>query len=299
MLHFFWFEIRYWLRSIMLWVFTGIVALLVLLAMSTDQVQVGGAIGNTLRNAPFVVEQYYSIFWFITLLMVTAFANSAAAREFTYNMHQIMFTKPIRKMDFLVGRFLGSVVVSTIPMLGISVGALLAKVMPWADADRFGPVVGEAHWLGVLVFALPNTLFIAAIMFTIAALTRSTVVSFLGGLVLLVADIIAGVLAEKLENEKLAAIVDPFGNNAFVQMTKYWTVADKNSHGLGFSGILLWNRLLWVGIGLLVFAFCCWRFSFSERAGRAGSRKEKEADAVKPSDRPLVAIRPTLSFGAG
>src|SRR5947209_4884844 len=142
MLHFFWFEIRYWLRSIMLWVFTAIVALLVLLAMSTDQVQVGGAIGNTFRNAPFVVEQYYSIFWFITLLMVTAFVNSAAAREFAYNMNQIVFTKPIRKMDFLLGRFFGAVVVSTIPMVGISIGALLAKVMPWADADRFGPVVG-------------------------------------------------------------------------------------------------------------------------------------------------------------
>src|SRR4051794_35621681 len=299
MLHFFWFEIRYWLRSIMLWVFTGIVALLVLLAMSTDQVQVGGAIGNTLRNAPFVVEQYYSIFWFITLLMVTAFANSAAAREFAYNMHQILFTKPIRKMDFLVGRFLCAVVVSTIPMLGISIGALAAKVMPWADADRFGPVIGAAHWQGILVFALPNTLFITAIMFTIAALTRSTVVSFLGGLCLLVADIISGVLTQKLENEKLAALVDPFGNDAFGYMTKYWTVADRNGHALGLSGLLLWNRLLWVGVGLLVFAFCCWRFSFSERAARAGRRKEKQGESVPLISTPLIPVNVSLDFGAG
>ena len=126
LLHFFFFEIRYWLKSVMLWVFTGIVALMTLLPMSTDQVTVGGAIGNTYRNAPFVVEQYYSIFWFITLLMVTAFVNSAAAREFAYDMNQIIFSKPVRKVDFLLGRFLGSVVVSTIPMLGISIGALLA-----------------------------------------------------------------------------------------------------------------------------------------------------------------------------
>src|ERR1700760_3281279 len=140
MLNFAIFEIRYWLKSVMLWIFTSIVMLMVLLAMSTDQLSVGGAIGNTFRNAPYVVEQYYSIFWFITLLMVTAFVNSAAAREFAYNMHQILFTKPIRKMDFLLGRFIGAVVVSTIPMLGISIGALLAKLMPWSDAERFGPV---------------------------------------------------------------------------------------------------------------------------------------------------------------
>src|SRR5947209_20063698 len=101
MLNFFLFEVRYWLKSVMLWVFTGIVALLVLMAMSTDHVSIGSAIGNTYRNAPFVLEQYYSIFWFITLLMVTAFANSAAAREFAYNMNQIVFSKPIRKFDFL------------------------------------------------------------------------------------------------------------------------------------------------------------------------------------------------------
>lgn len=299
MIYFFWFEIRYWLRSVMLWVFTAIVALLALLAMSTDQVTIGGAIGNTFRNAPFVVEQYYSIFWFITLLMVTAFVNSAAAREFASNMNQIIFTKPIKKGDFLLGRFLGSVVVSTIPMVGISIGALLAPLMPWADKDRFGPVVASAHLQGILVFALPNTIFIAAIIFAIAALTRSTVISFLGGLGLIVADVVSSVLAQKLDNEKVAAMLDPFGNNAFGYATKYWTVADKNTHVLGFVGLLLWNRLAWMAVGLLVFAFAYWRFSFSERAGRASKRKLAVEDGPKAEIKPLEFGKVTLNFGAG
>ncbi|MGB6831084.1 MAG: M1 family aminopeptidase [Terracidiphilus sp.] len=299
MLYFFWFEIRYWLRSVMLWVFTAIVALLVMLAMSTDQVTIGGAIGNTFRNAPFVVEQYYSIFWFITLLMVTAFVNSAAAREFASNMQQIIFTKPIKKSDFLLGRFLGSVVVSTIPMAGISLGALLAPLMPWADKDRFGPVVGAAHLQGILVFALPNTIFVAAIIFAIAALTRSTVVSFLGGLGLIVADIVSSVMAQKLDNEKLAAMIDPFGNDAFGYVTKYWTVADKNTHVLTFVGLLLWNRVAWLGVGLLIFAFAYWRFSFSERAGRAGKKQAAAKETASTEIKPLEAGKVTLDFGAG
>ena len=299
MLHFFFFEIRYWLRSVMLWVFTGIVTLLILLALSTDQIQVGGAIGNTFRNAPFVVQQFYSIMWFITLLMVTAFVNSAASREFAYNMHQIVFSTPIRKMDFLIGRFLGSVVISTIPLLGISIGALLAPLMPWADADRFGPVVWSAHFEGILVFALPNTFFIAAIIFTIAVLTRSTVVSFLGGLLLLVADAVSSALKTDMKNEKLSAMLDPFGNDAFSLMTKYWTVADRNTHVIGFGGLLLWNRIVWVAIGALIFAFACWRFSFSERAVRASKRKKpKDDDLALPEFQPLSGARISLSFGA-
>src|SRR5579859_5793903 len=282
----------------MLWVFTGIVALLVLLAMSTDQVQVGGAIGNTFRNAPFIVEQFYSIFWFITLLMVTAFVNSAAAREFAYDMHQIIFTKPIWKFNFLVGRFLGSVVVSTIPMVGISIGALLAKLVPWADADRFGPVVGAAHWLGLLVFALPNTFFIAAIIFVIAALTRSAVVSFLGGLGLLFRSIVASVLTQKLENEKLAAMLDPFGSDAFAFLTKYWTVADRNTHVVGMTGMLLWNRLAWLAEGVLIFAFGYWRFSFSERATRTRIKTPDEENLPPIEIRPIVLNAYPLKFGA-
>src|SRR5579863_5433036 len=208
--HFFWFEIRYWLRSVMLWVFTAITTLMAMAAMSSDQLQIGGALGNTFRNAPFVIEQYYSIFWFVTLLMVTAFVNSAAGREFEFNMNQIIFTKPIKKSDFLIGRFLGSVVVSIIPMLGVSLGGLIAPFMPWADSDRFESVFGLAHLQGALIFAIPNTLFVAAIIFTIAALTRSTIVSFLGALGLIVADVLSGVVTQKLENEKLAAIIDPF-----------------------------------------------------------------------------------------
>jgi ABC-type transport system involved in multi-copper enzyme maturation permease subunit len=298
MMHFFFFEVRYWLRSIMLWVFTGIVALLILLAMSTDQVSVGGAIGNTFRNAPFVIQQYYSIMWFITLLMVTAFVNSAASREFAYNMHQIVFSTPIRKLDFLLGRFLGAVVIATIPVLGVSLGALLAPLMPWAEADRFGPVIWAAHWKSILVFALPNTFFIGAIIFTIAVLTRSTVVSFLGGLALLVADAVAGALTSDMKNEKLSAMLDPFGNDAFSLLTKYWTVAERNTHAIGLTGLLLWNRLVWLAVGILIFAFAYWRFSFSERAVRASKRKSAEDETALPEFQPLTLANVSRSFGA-
>lgn len=292
MLRFFTFEVRYWLRSTMLWVFTAIVTLLILLALSTDQVTVGGAIGNTFRNAPFVIQQFYSIMWFITLLMTVAFVNSAASREFSANMHQILFTKPIRRMDFLLGRFFGAVVVSTIPMLGISLGALLAPLMPWVDHDRFGPVVWAAHGVSIVLFALPNTLFIAAILFTIAVLTRSTILSFIGGILLIVADAIASALTSDMQNEKLAAMLDPFGNDAFNYVTKYWTVAQRNTHVLTFDGLLLWNRLLWIAVGGAIFAFACWRFRFEERAARASKSKPADNDEKQET----LHVRPTFTL---
>jgi ABC-type transport system involved in multi-copper enzyme maturation permease subunit len=294
---FFLFEVRYWLRSWMSWIFLLIVAVMIFAAVSTDHVVVGNALQNSWHNAPFVIENYYSIMCLLTLLMTTAFVNSAAARDFACHTDQILFSTPIRKLDYLAGRYLGSALISLIPMLGVSLGILAAKYMPWVDAERWGPVNLTAHFQGILVFALPNTLFIAAVIFAIAALTRSTVVSFLGGLVLLTGYGIAQALMSDLKNETLAAMIDPFAIRTFSLMTKYWTVADKNTQSVGLTGLLLWNRLVWLSAGALIFAFTCYRFRFTRssrvRRARVGGAGDAPAQTV-----PLRQYQPLLSPAA-
>src|ERR1700693_3674056 len=158
--HFFGFELRFWLRGWMLCIFFLIVGLLFFGAVSSDQVTIGNTLGNTYKNAPWVIENFYAVCSFLTLLMTTAFVHSAASREFACNMNQILFSTPLKKLDYLAGRFLGSALVAFIPLLGVSAGILAGKYMPWVDAGRWGPVVWMAHLKAILVFAIPNTLFI-------------------------------------------------------------------------------------------------------------------------------------------
>src|SRR5947209_467947 len=120
----------------MLWVFLAIIALMIFGAVSSENIVVGAALGNTHRNAPFVIENYYSIACLLTLLMTTAFVNSAASRDFAFNTYQILFSTPLRKPGFLWGRYLGSAVVAAIPLLGVSLGILAAKYMPCVDRER-------------------------------------------------------------------------------------------------------------------------------------------------------------------
>jgi len=249
------FETKYWMRGMMVWIFMIIIGTLVFAATSSDKITVGGSLENTLRNAPFVIQNFYSIMGIFTMLMTTAFVNSGAARDFACNTQQIVFSTPIKKFDFLFGRFTGSALIAVIPMLGISIGIILAAYMPWVDPERFGGISWAAHINGLLVFAIPNTLFVASVVFCIAALTRSTVTSFLGTLVLLVAYIVTETMTQDIDNEKLGALLDPFGIRAFSIMTKYWTVYDKNHLSLGYEGLLLWNRLIWLGVGALILAF--------------------------------------------
>ena len=296
--HFFAFEIRYWLRSWMLWIFLAIVALMIFGATATDKVIVGGALENTYKNAPYVIENFYSFLCLLTLLMTVAFVNSAATRDFSSNTYQMIFTKPIHKSSYLLGRYLGSSLIAVIPMLGVSVGIVVAKWMPWVDAERWGPVNWMAHLDGVLVFAIPNTFFIAAIIFSIAVLTRSTVTSFIGGLVLITAYGVGQALTTDLRHETAAALLDPFAIRTFGLLTKYWTVAEKNHATAGYTGLLLWNRAIWIAAGAAIFAFAYSRFRFEERSGR-GWRKRKNSAAEAETLAPAVPVvsRAVPEFG--
>jgi len=291
LLHIAWFEIRYWLRSWMLWIFTVITSALFFGAVSSDHITIGESLSNAYRNAPYVIENYYAMVGLFALLMVTAFVNSAAARDFSHNTYQIVFTTPLRRRDFLLGRFFGATLVSVIPMLGVSIGILLAKYMPWVEPERWERVIWSAHLKGIFVFAVPNAFFMAAILFTIAVLARNEIVSYVGALLLLTGYGVSDALLSDIERERIAALLDPFAIRTFALATKYWTVAEKNSNSLGLSGLMLWNRLLWIGVGVLFLIFAYYRFSFAERRQKARKTQEVPQRALAPVVLPAVMSR--------
>lgn len=284
------FEVRYWLKSWILWIFLLIIAVMIFGAASTDDITLGDSLSNTFRNSPYNIQNFYAFIGLITMIMAPAFMNSAAARDFSYNTYQIVFSTPLKRSDFLLGRFFGAALISLIPMLGVSIGMILAKYMPWVEPDRWEGIVWKAHLNGILLFALPNGFIVAAIMFAVAVWARNEIASFVSSVVMLAGYIVSDVLLQNVERQKLGAILDPFGIRTYAYFTRYWTVAEKNTVAAGYSGYLLWNRLLWVAVALVIFALAYWRFSFAER--------KKKIRAIKDeSEKSTVTVAlPEVSF---
>ena len=296
---FFRFELRFWLRAMMVWVFMCIIALMFLGATSSDTVSIGSSTPkNVMRNAPFIVQNNYAFGSFLTMIMVAAFVAGSATRDFAYDTHQLLFTKPLKKYGYLLGRFWGAVVVAVVPLLGVSLGMILARYAWWADADRFGPISWAGHFWGIAVFAIPNVIIIATAVFAIAVLTRSTIASFVGVIVILVGWGISQAYVGNLENETLAMMLDPFGIRCFSWLTKYWTVAEQNTSIVPLAGVMLWNRLLWLGIGMMILAASCWRFQFATRKTLATKLTDAvTASGVTASD--TSAAIPAVDFQHG
>lgn len=303
--HIFTFEIRYWLRQPMVYVFLLVNVVLFAWAGASDDLTIGGTFGNIYKNAPYVIQNQYGTWCIFALLMTTAFVQSAAIRDFTYKTNQIVFASPIRKFDYLAGRFFGSFLVALIPFLGISLGIILGswigQVTGATDAERYGPIVWSAHLNSFLIFAIPNTFLAGAFIFMLAALTRSSITAFIGAITLLVAQLVASNFLSDVEHEHLATYFDALGFGPFQLITKYWTVSDKNTSSVGLTnGIMLTNRLIWVGFGLLLLAITYIRFSFEERVRKARwwRRKPANDDAGTEVFKPLQQLpRVSLHFG--
>jgi len=136
------FELGLWLRGTMVYIFLAVVTLMVFGAVSSDKVIIGRALENTYRNAPFVVENFYSVMCILTLLMTTAFVNSAATRDFSQNTYQLLFTTPLKKRDYLLARFFGSSLVAVIPLLGVSLAIISPNTCPGWMPSAGGPSIG-------------------------------------------------------------------------------------------------------------------------------------------------------------
>lgn len=267
------FELKQWLRSPMTWIFLGITSLLVLGAVSSDSIQIGGGVGSVHKNSPYVVESYYMLMSILCLLMTTAYMSATASRDISTGMDQFVFSSPISRSGYFFGKFIGAVLVAIVPLFGVSIGALLGPLMPWADAARYGPIVWSGHLYGLLTFAIPNTILTGAIVYGLAIIFRSTVVSFVGSMVLLVLYVLSQGYTRNIDQEWLASLLDPFGAQPFSIATKYLTTDERNAFPAALEGDLLTNRLVWVGVAVALLFVVYAMFSTTKRRTRVRSNR--------------------------
>jgi len=281
------FEIRYWARSWVLWLFLLLTTGFALFVSSSSDFVIRKE--NCDWNAGYMVENLYTGFAVFTLLMAIVFVNSSATRDFATHSDQIVFSTPIRKFDYLWGRFLGAAFVAAVPMLGVSLGVLIAPHVWWTHGD-FQRINWAAHGLGIVLFALPNTLFIAAILFAVAVFTRSASASFVSAICLLTACKFSQSFLADLKTQWVAALFDPFGSETFRYVTRYWTLAEKNRLLVGAHGLILWNRLLWLAVALAIFFYAYRRFRFAPL--RVRSAPEDESPGRVAGALPKASMQP-------
>jgi ABC-2 type transport system permease protein len=306
---FFTFELKFRAKSPSTYVYFGMWFLFSFLCVAArDFLNVGN--DKVLLNGPLSTSFVYIFSSFFGMIVMAAIFGGAALRDFQRDTYQILFTKPIDKLAYLGGRWAGSFVTTVLVFTGMMFGEAAGTLAPWADHTRIAP--GHFGWYLHAFIAVPSVqiFFLGSLFFAIAALTRKLFIVYLQGVVLFLGYLILNTVYSATGSLEhfWSAIFDPVGLRLFNVITKYWTPAEQNTLQLPWSGVFLYNRLIWSGVGLLSLVVVYALFPMSVEAltavsqGRRAMReRENDATAVK-TVRTLVANRlPVVhqQFGAG
>ncbi|MES2899795.1 MAG: M1 family aminopeptidase [Pseudomonadota bacterium] len=273
------FEARQRLKMLSTWVYFGMFFALAMLWMAAA----GGVFkeatvsfgGKVFINAPGPIAITMSILGCLGVVVVAALTGRSVQQDFEYDMHHFFFSAPIKKHQYVGGRFLGAMASLAVIFSSIGLGAFLATWLPGMDPARLGPVPVTAYLTPYLFNLLPNLFIFGSIFFVLAALTRRMLPVYVASVVMMIGYIVAPNLARDLDYKTLAALIDPFGTTALIRITEYWTVAERNTRMIPFEGVYLYNRLIWCGFGLAVLLLGYWRFHFTGTIdSRSASRSE-------------------------
>src|SRR5579864_4883842 len=258
-----------------------------------------GTGGKVLVTSPFALNLIIMFVSFVGVVVVAAISGQATYQDLDSNSTAFFYTAPISKFDYLAGRFLGALAVQVVIFISVGLGAWVATRMPWLDSARVGPQSFYAYFQPYLTMVIPNLVFMSAIFFALAALTKKMLPVYAGSVILLIGYFVAGQLSADLTTTTLAAMVDPFGGNAVSHLTQYWTPFQRNTQIVALTGVLLWNRILWLGVGAVILGVTYARFSFTHAAvGKAAKRLAAEdVLEVVAATRAIPTVHSTFTLG--
>ncbi len=250
--------------------------------------------GKNNANSPHNIATITGALSQISIFVIAAFMGVPVYRDFEHKTYALFFTKPISKWSYLGGRFFGSLLVTSLVLLSISLGLMMSQWLPGVNADKYGAFNLMYYLHPYFLSVLPFTIFTGAIFFATVSLSRNQLFIYLNALLVLALILGAGFLGGKIDNKVISSLLDPTGQTAIAKATELWTVSERNAQMTPLTSLIVLNRVIWVGIGILVLAFTYTRFTFAftgrGKVAKAPSkaRNPQTGKVRKPSSIPTI-----------
>lgn len=257
-----------------------------------------GTGGKVLITSPYALNSVITYICFFGIIITAAIAGQATYQDIDNNSTPFFYTAPITKFDYLGGRFLAAFALQVLIFSSVGVGAWVGTLVPSIDKTRIGPQMLAAYLQPYFINVLPNLLFLTAIFFALAALTRKMLPVYVTSVLVLIGYFTVAQNSNSLTASVRFALFDPLGGAAIDRITRYWTPFQRNTQLIPLQGILLANRALWLAVGAAFFAVAYAKFSFAYSAETSKRREAVEEKQVIPAVVSPPVVHPTFSVGA-
>ncbi len=296
---FFTFELKFRFKSLSTYVYFGLWLFFSFLCVASESFgPIGSSNGKVLLNGAYA-NTFNDIFVALFgVIVIAAIFGTSILRDFQRDTYQILFTQPISKFAYLGGRWAGSFVTTIFAFSGTILGTYLGTFAPWADHTRIGPNHFWTYFQPFVSILVVQIFFIGSIFFAVSALSRRIFVVYLQGVALFMIYLIGLTVffATRSLERFWSGIFDPVGVIMLNDITRYWTVVERNTLFVGWApalagGVFLYNRLLWISVGAVSLITVWALFPMSVEALTARSQGRRAAKAKEQDLTEAVPVR--------
>lgn len=290
------YEFRHWLRQPVIYIYA---TFFFIISLGTMWGMAAEASAEVVRiiNSPRQINVMANLFNTLMLFLLPSIIGLSIYRDFQSRMYTLLYAFPFKKRDYLLAKLLSavSIVILIIAMIGLgfAIGATLPGVNTKAVVPFNAVVYAQLYGL----YLIPNILLFGAIVFAIVSFSRNIYAGFIAVILIIILQLIIESILKGVEWRYLAALLDPLGDEAVKYYTRHWTLAERNTLALPIDGVIIYNRLLWTGIALVIFGFVFRYFSFQQQAFSLSSKKKSSQQLIKSQLAPIIDIQlPTVQF---
>ncbi len=193
---------------------------------------IGGGNGKVVLNSAYANTLDNLFAGLFGVIVIAAIFGTSILRDFQRDTYQILFTQPISKFAYLGGRWAGSFVTTVFAFSGHDARRLFSGTFaPPADHTRIVPNHLSAYLQPFFSILVVQIFFIGSAFFAVSALTRKIFVVYLQGVALFMIYVIGITVffATRSLERFWSGILDPVGFILFNDITRYWTVVEKNT----------------------------------------------------------------------
>ncbi len=270
------FEVQYRLKRPATWAYFGILMIFGLI------VAIGGngpASEKVFVNSPVAIATVLSTISIFGIILSSAIMGVPVYRDIEHKTENYFFSYPVTEKGYLLGRFCGSMAVLFMVSLGLHVGLIIGFFIgPYAgyeEAERFTDFNLWHYIQPTFTLYWTNFFFAGCFFFALVSLSKKVMLAYAGGAILFILYLVTLTLTQDLENKDLVSLIDPFGFGTYQNIIQYWTPEEQNSMTIPFQGMLVWNRLIWVGLGVMALLFTLFKFDFQTFLNKNYTSKKK------------------------
>ncbi len=248
---------------------------------------------NTFRNSPFAITYILGYLSLFCIFNASILAAQVLFREQEHHFSMVLYATPLKKINFFLSRFLIVFGLTAFSMFLLVAGFAIGQQMSRFDASELGPFHLWYYFQPFLLLTVPNAFFCSAVVCSVGLLTKNKLLVYISGLFIFIgyqvtlifsgSPLIAGAMPPTEESMLMAARFDPFGLSAFLHQTLQWSAIQRNTVLTSLIGTMLFNRVFYMVLSLIVLIVShrLFRFSVDSKSTKLKEKKQKHA-SVSP-----------------